>query len=185
MIPVATIAHNVVSFTAVYTVHYTISLPYSLPVHRINPSMHVFMHQSINVNADGIIVPAALHCAAAFTLTHTGTERQRPGAGMYDWARMATKEGRAKNRTFFFLWSRAWAPSMSARFKTAGIAQTTEPVGVLHWAHACPDRFKKDMHHQRGNGQWTPGAAAAVSTYGTQNWRCERERTDGAIIRMR
>lgn len=58
------------------------------------------MHQSINVNADGIIVPAALHCAAA--LTHTGTERQRPGAGMYDWARMATKEGRAKNRTFFF-----------------------------------------------------------------------------------
>lgn len=167
MILVETIAPNVVSFHS--SILYSISLPYSLPAHRINLSMHVFMHQSINVNAHGIIVPAALHCAAA--LAHISTQAPRGNArepGCMIGRAWPRREVVQKNRTFFFLvagvGSKYVGKVQNGRHCSDHSARWGAALGT------CVSRSVQEGHaSSKGKGPMDPWSGCCM--YGTQNWR--------------
>jgi hypothetical protein len=142
----------------------------SLSFHQINLSMHVFMHQSINVSAHGNIVPAHRH-----PRHRLGSQRARGvslGAG-------AGREGRSCKIGHFFWVLLAWVPKNVGKVQNGRHCSDHRAIEVLHWAHACPDRFKKDMHHERGKGPMDPW-----NGYGTQKLEIEKESSQRSIGRQ-
>lgn len=141
----------------------------SLSFHQINLSMHVFMHQSINVSAHGNIVPAHRH-----PRHRLGSQRARGvslGAG-------AGREGRSCKIGHFFGYCWRGFPRMSARFRTAGIAQTTGPLRCCIGHTHVQIGSRRTCIMKGEKGQWTPGTGT-----GRKNWRwrrrAHREASDG------